>query len=120
MRDLNLCITGIEDIDSDQAKELNLLRNNHNNKFFNIYVKHRPVVNPNALDYFDLQLSGHTHNGQIFPFGILIKLFYKYSSGLYSLNDNSFIYVSNGVFTWGPPIRALAKPEISLMTIYKK
>jgi predicted MPP superfamily phosphohydrolase len=120
IRDLNISITGIEDIERDQVKELDLLKNNYNNNFFNIYVKHRPVINPNVLDYIDLQLSGHTHNGQIFPFGLLIKLFYKYTSGLYKLKDNSFIYVSNGVFTWGPPIRVLAKPEISLITINKE
>ncbi|MDY6820434.1 MAG: metallophosphoesterase [Deferribacterota bacterium] len=119
IKDLNICITGIEDIVSDKAKELNLLKSSYNNKCFNIYLKHKPIVNSKAINYFDLQLSGHTHNGQIFPFGLLEKLHYKYMSGLYKLKNNTFIYVSKGTLTWGPPIRVLAKPEISLININK-
>jgi len=78
IKDLNLAITGIEDIINNPAKELTLLKDSYNSEFFNIYVKHRPVVNSKASDYFDLQLSGHTHNGQIFPFGLLVKIFFKY------------------------------------------
>ena len=60
----------------------------------------------------DLQLSGHTHAGQIFPFGYLTKLIYKgYDYGLHYL-DGFAIYTTSGVGTWGPPMRTGNKPEI--------
>lgn len=117
--DLHLVITGIEDIINDSTKELNILKSRYNSNFFNIYVKHRPVVNSKATKYFDLQLSGHTHNGQIFPFGLLVKLFFKYTSGLYKIDEETLLYVSNGTLTWGPPIRVLASPEVTYITIKK-
>jgi predicted MPP superfamily phosphohydrolase len=60
----------------------------------------------------DLQLSGHTHAGQIFPFGYLTKLIYKgYDYGLHHL-DGFAIYTTSGVGTWGPPMRTGNTPEI--------
>ena len=60
----------------------------------------------------DLQLSGHTHAGQIFPFGYLTRLIYKdFDYGLRQL-DNFSIYTTSGVGTWGPPMRTGNSPEI--------
>ncbi|UCD79130.1 MAG: metallophosphoesterase [Desulfobacterales bacterium] len=60
----------------------------------------------------DLQLSGHTHAGQIFPFGHLTRLLYKnYDYGLRG-RGNFSIYTTSGVGTWGPPIRTGNSPEI--------
>ena len=56
-------------------------------------------------------LSGHTHNGQIFPFNFIVKLKFKFIYGLYSMN-NSNLYVSSGVACWGPKIRLGSKNEI--------
>jgi predicted MPP superfamily phosphohydrolase len=117
INDLNLVITGIEDIINDSSYELRFLKRNYDEKCFNIYVKHRPVINSVTTDYFNLQLSGHTHKGQIFPFGIFVKIFFKYITGLNKISNESFIYVSNGVLTWGPPIRILAKPEITFIIL---
>ena len=117
IKDLNLTIIGIEDIINVPAEELNLLKRNYNSKSFIIYVKHRPVINSEITNYFNLQLSGHTHNGQIFPFGLLVKLFFKYTSGLYKIKEKTLLYVSNGTLTWGPPIRVLANPEVTHITI---
>jgi len=65
----------------------------------------------------DLQLSGHTHKGQIFPFGFLTRSIYKgYDHGLH--NDGSFhIYISSGVGTWGPPMRTAGSSEIVVITL---
>ena len=65
----------------------------------------------------DLQLSGHTHKGQIFPFGFLTRSIYKgYDHGLH--NDGSFhIYISSGVGTWGPPMRTSGSSEIVAITL---
>jgi predicted MPP superfamily phosphohydrolase len=65
----------------------------------------------------DLQLSGHTHAGQIFPFGYLTKLLYKgYDYGLRRLTTFS-IYTTCGVGTWGPPMRTGNRPEIVVINL---
>ncbi|MBW2431224.1 MAG: metallophosphoesterase [Deltaproteobacteria bacterium] len=65
----------------------------------------------------DLQLSGHTHAGQIFPFGYLTKLIYKdYDYGLRRLS-NFAIYTTSGVGTWGPPMRTGNSPEIVVIKL---
>jgi len=58
-----------------------------------------------------LMLSGHTHRGQIFPFGLFVRLFYRYLYGLYRQGDSS-LYVTSGAGQWGPPMRLFAPPEI--------
>lgn len=60
----------------------------------------------------DLILSGHTHGGQIFPFGLLVMLDQPYLSGLYRHNAKTQIFVTNGTGYWGPPVRVLAPSEI--------
>ena len=65
----------------------------------------------------DLMLSGHTHGGQIFPFGILVMVDQPYLAGLYQHNNKQQIFVSRGAGYWGPPIRVLAPPEISKIVI---
>jgi len=83
---------------------------------FKVYLKHQPQVSKDALKYFDLMLSGHTHAGQIFPFGIFVKMAFPYFRGLYKV-DESYIYVSRGTGTWGPPIRFLSSPEITVIKV---
>ncbi len=79
-----------------------------------ILLYHWPVL----LEGVDLQLSGHTHNGQIFPFNLLVKTSFKYIYGLYKVN-NTYIYTSSGAGTWGPPMRFLTTPEIVEITLRK-
>lgn len=67
----------------------------------------------------DLQLSGHTHKGQIFPFNLLVKLLFPYFSGLYEYNETR-LYVSQGTGTWGPPMRLGSRNEITLINLKKK
>jgi len=84
---------------------------------FTLLLKHQPVVDEKALGLFDLQLSGHTHKGQIFPFIIFTKIFYSNSHGLYRLDKGAHLYVSRGSGTWGPPIRFLAPPEVTVIEL---
>lgn len=64
-----------------------------------------------------LQLSGHTHEGQLWPFGLFTRLIYgRYNYGLYSDGDFS-IYTTNGIGTWGPPIRIGNTPEIPVFKL---
>ena len=84
---------------------------------FTLFLKHRPFLDRNAIGLFDLQLSGHTHKGQIFPLGLITRLFYTADSGYLALQDNSHLYVSRGSGTWGPPIRFLSPPEVTMIEI---
>ena len=84
---------------------------------YTILLKHQPVVNKASQIFFDLQLSGHTHKGQIFPFSLMTKLFYRTHTGLTTLDDNTKLYVNRGSGTWGPPIRFLALPEVTIIDI---
>jgi hypothetical protein len=84
---------------------------------FVILLKHQPVVARAAVGHFDVQLSGHVHQGQIFPFNVFVRLTYKARTGLTALPGGSHLYVSRGTGTWGPPMRVLAPPEITLIEL---
>ncbi len=78
-----------------------------------ILLAHQPKITKELKDEnIDLILSGHTHAGQIFPFGLLVLLDQPYLSGLYQHSKKTQIFVSSGVGYWGPPIRVLAPSEI--------
>jgi len=64
----------------------------------------------------DLQVSGHTHHGQMWPLNFATKAIYELSHG-YLKKGNTNYYVSNGYGTWGPPVRIGNRPEIVLITI---
>jgi uncharacterized protein len=84
---------------------------------FTILLKHRPKVEPESPGHFDLQLSGHVHKGQIFPFNLITHLAYPAKMGLSAAGPESLLYVSRGSGTWGPPIRFLAPPEITVIDL---
>ena len=89
---------------------------------YRILMSHSPLPNgkeaPDQSELFDLQISGHTHGGQIFPFHFLVKPVNKYLAGLYTAeNSDSKIYVSRGTGYWGPPMRLFAPSEITLFKI---
>lgn len=113
---------------------------------FTLLLKHRPVIDEEALGLFDLQLSGHTHRGQIFPFYFISRVAFPMNSGLYVLNDEgssgkgqgktikserlmshalvpqrvsrlTYLYVSRGSGTWGPPVRFLSPPEVTVIEL---
>ena len=78
--------------------------------------------NPEFIDYvpphtYDLQLSAHTHGGQIFPFHYLVWMSGNYLAGTYRANEAD-LYVSRGAGYWGPAMRLLAPSEITLITLY--
>jgi hypothetical protein len=65
----------------------------------------------------DLQLSGHTHHGQIWPFNYITNAIYEVSRG-YKKKGNTNIYVSCGFGTWGPPMRIGNRPEVVAITLH--
>ena len=85
---------------------------------FTLLLKHRPVISKESLGLFDLQLSGHAHKGQIFPFSLFTRLYYyPIDAGLLELANGSHLYVSRGAGTWGPPIRFLSPPEVTVIDL---
>jgi predicted MPP superfamily phosphohydrolase len=81
-----------------------------------VLLAHQPraIVEAAALGV-GLQLSGHTHGGQIFPFTLATALVYPYLHGLYPVREGngSQIFVSRGTGYWGPPMRLGSPPEIA-------
>ncbi|HEU4383034.1 MAG TPA: metallophosphoesterase [Anaeromyxobacteraceae bacterium] len=68
----------------------------------------------------ELQLSGHTHGGQIFPFSLLVGVVYRYAKGLYLHEEagaSAHVYVNRGTGYWGPPMRVLNPPEITKLVL---
>lgn len=88
-------------------------------KNFTILLKHKPDVKYKSIGLFDLQLSGHTHNGQIFPINIIVRLFFYPHSSYRRLSEGSAIYVSGGIGTAGPPVRLFSQAEIPVFEIEK-
>ncbi len=84
---------------------------------FIVLLKHMPVVGDSSSGLFDLQLSGHTHRGQIFPFRFMVRPFFSYVSGSHALPAGSLLHVSRGTGTWGPPMRFLAPPEVTVIDL---
>ena len=77
-----------------------------------IVLNHQPYNLQEAVDAkVDLHLSGHTHNGQLWPFNYLIKGIFELSWG-YLKKENTHFYVSSGYGTWGPPVRIGNRPEV--------
>ena len=84
---------------------------------FTLFLKHRPVMKQENLGLFDLQLSGHVHKGQIFPFNLVTWLAHSIKTGYSALPEKSAINVNRGTGTWGPPIRFMAPPEITVIEL---
>ena len=82
------------------------------NHFPKILLDHTPVKLEQAeKNGIDLQLSGHTHHGQIWPGNIITNMIYEVSRG-YKKKGNTHYYVSSGAGTWGPPVRTGSRSEI--------
>jgi predicted MPP superfamily phosphohydrolase len=84
---------------------------------FVIFLKHQPIPPRQGAERVALQLSGHTHGGQIFPFYWLTRLRYDFGPGLHALPTGGRLYLSRGTGTWGPPMRLLAPAEITLVEL---
>jgi len=77
-----------------------------------ILLDHTPVKLEQAvINNIDLQFSGHTHHGQIWPANIITNMIYELSWG-YKKKRNTHYYVTSGAGTWGPPVRTGSKSEI--------
>lgn len=81
-----------------------------------VLLAHQPrAVHEAAAHGVDLVVSGHTHGGQLWPFGYLVRLVQPYLKGLHRHSASTQIYVNVGTGYWGPPMRLGAPPEIAVL-----
>ena len=111
-RDLNLI--GISDNQSVKA-QANKAEPLCDATHFNLILVHQPALWQSAPTATDFMISGHTHQGQIFPFQWLVRLQFKTVYGLYQRAQAS-LYVSSGAGTWGPAMRLGTQNEIIHLT----
>lgn len=113
-----ITLIGVDDeefLEDEKALLINLLKKNRDRPF--ILLKHRPThLSLICQKGIGLILSGHTHRGQLFPLHYITSKVYPFFYGLYKLKS-SCIYVSSGVFPWGPPLRIGAPGEIVLISL---
>ena len=84
-----------------------------------VLLAHQPKqIHEAAAKGVGLQLSGHTHGGQIFPWNLFVRLDQPYVSGL-DRHLDTMIYVSRGTGFWGPPMRVGAPSEIALVELVR-
>lgn len=89
-----------------------------NKDLFTILVSHQPQNLSKLIEYpINLELAGHTHNGQFIPMGRLIRRFNDYAYGEYHLN-NMIAFVSQGIGSWWAPIRIGTQSELVLISLY--
>jgi predicted MPP superfamily phosphohydrolase len=82
-----------------------------------VLMAHQPVAAKEAAPYgVDLQVSGHTHGGQMVPFNFLVKLQQPVVSG-FGRVDGVPVYVTNGAGFWGPPVRVGAPPQVTVIEL---
>ncbi len=114
-------IVGVNDISASGIKPHyfeQIIRNGtvFNNNY-NILLSHTPLyLEEAANNKIGLMLSGHTHNGQIWPFKYLTALKFPNINGLY-VKDKTNLYVSSGTFYWGPPFRLGTFNELTVITL---
>ena len=110
-------VIGIDDAeDPNQVKrQLNQLELDRD--AFKLLLYHRPRgLEAAAQHQIELTLSGHTHNGQIFPFNIAVGRVFKRLKGMYQIGE-ARQYVSQGTGTWGPAMRIGTRSEITLFEL---
>jgi len=110
-------IVGVDDSDDPTQLKRVLPGIDMPNRGFKVLLYHRPTGLEAAAERgFDLTLSGHTHNGQVFPFNVLVKRQFPKIKGLYRTYDCDH-YVSPGTGTWGPVFRLGSLSEITSIHI---
>jgi predicted MPP superfamily phosphohydrolase len=110
-------IVGRKDLHGGTRKSLDslLLNLNHSNPI--IVMDHQPYHLDKAANAgVDLHLSGHTHNGQLWPFNYITEALFELSWG-YLKKNNSHFYVSSGFGTWGPTVRIGNHPEVVVFSL---
>ena len=110
----------IERFTGRKRKSIEQIIEEVDNKFPVVLLNHQPAqLDELTSKGIDLSISGHTHHGQFFPNNLVTNLIYEVSTGLVN-KYGTWIYVSTGLGTWGPPVRIGNKPEIVNFIINNK
>lgn len=107
-----LVLIGRDDLTNKNRKPLHEILNGMQSDLPKILLDHQPLSIKESIDnQIDFHLSGHTHDGQIFPFNKFVSLIYEQGYG-YRRSGNTHSYVSSGLGLWGAPIRLGTRSEI--------
>jgi predicted MPP superfamily phosphohydrolase len=114
-------LAGINDKNFSNHEMISRSLSKINPHYPTVFISHRPE----SFDYASsigrnlVQLSGHTHAGQIPPIWIVRKFFMAYNYGLYNKNEN-VLYITSGAVGWGPPMRLFNTSEAALIVLENK
>ncbi len=118
--DLNLTIIGRDDKTNLKRKKMSVLVENIKENNVNILLDHQPYhLEEAAENKIDLQFSGHTHRGQVWPISWITDRLFENSYG-YSKKDNTQYYVSSGIGIWGGRYRVGTKSEYVVVNLKGK
>jgi predicted MPP superfamily phosphohydrolase len=123
--DARLLLAGATDYSAhryvpDHASDPELARRNAGGADISILLAHQPKsAFAGAAAGYDLQLSGHIHGGQFFPWNFTIGLVQPFTTGLHRVEERMWLYVSAGTGYWGPPNRLGVPAEITEITLVR-
>ncbi len=125
LEDANVYVAGIPDprmlqMNDIMRESIDTTLNRKTPGAYTVFLSHSPdFIKQLDAGKVDLQISGHTHGGQIFPFHLIVKRANGFLAGLYDVRGMK-LYVSRGAGGWGPPMRLFAPSEITLITLEPK
>ena len=115
--DNSFYLVGRNDPRSNDRKNIDILLAGLKGDLPVIVLDHRPIfLEQISCRRVDIQLSGHTHYGQLFPLNILIDSLYELGWG-YKKIKNTHFFVTSGIQVWGPPIRTVGDSEIMVINV---
>ena len=101
----------------DNRKPIEKLMISTNDSLPVILMDHRPTdLEAISKTAVDISLSGHTHNGQLFPLNLILRNMYRITWGYEKIGATHFI-VTSGIRLWGPPVRTVGKSEIVVIDV---
>jgi predicted MPP superfamily phosphohydrolase len=111
------CLVGRNDGRSGGRKSIEELLRDCDRRLPVIVLEHRPTDLDNvSRSGADILLTGHTHNGQLFPVNFIVRRYYELSWG-YKLKKGTHVFVTSGIQVWGPPVRTAGDSEILIINV---
>ena len=116
----NLMLIGRDDVSNPKRKELSAIVNGANDNHFKLLLDHQPSNLEQAVqNNIDLQFSGHTHKGQVFPFSLVAEAIFENTHGMIQKGLTK-VYVSSGLGIWGGKFRIGTQSEYAVFDIIHK
>jgi uncharacterized protein len=110
-------LVGRNDSQFRGRKTIGEMMNSVNDSLPVILIDHRPTeIDEVSKTNVDIQLSGHTHDGQLFPINLILKSMYRLVWGYEKIGHTNF-FVTSGIRLWGPPVRTVGKSEIMVIDV---